>query len=52
METIFTVPESLPPVWDKAPTVVSFLGGVSFGVVFCWLVFNPNLDSVVKMCIK
>lgn len=50
METIFTVPESLPPVWDKA--VVSFLGGVSFGVVFCWLVFNPNLDSVVKMCIK
>lgn len=50
--TIFTVPESLPSVGDEASTVVSFLGGVSFGVVFCWLLFNPSLDSVIKVSIK
>lgn len=52
MGTIFTVPESLPSVWDEASTVISFLGGVSFGVVFCWLLFNPSLDSVIKVSIK
>lgn len=52
MGTIFTVSECLPSVWDETPTVISFLGVVSFGVVFCWLVFNPSLDSVVKISIK
>lgn len=52
MGTSFTLPEPLPFVWDEAPIVISFLGVVSFGVVFCWLVFNPNLDSEVKISIK
>lgn len=52
MGTIFTVPEPLPSLWDEMPAVISFLGVVSLEVVFSWLVFNLNLDSVVKISIK
>lgn len=52
MGTSFRVPEPLPFVLDEAPTVISFLGVFSFGVMFCWLVFNPNLDSEVKISVK
>lgn len=52
MGTSFGIPEPLPFVLDEAPTVISFLGVFSFGVMFCWLVFNLNSDSEVKISVK